>query len=80
MSLGDSMDNVCPADNTHQLAISHDRDTLDFAFGKERYQKFMATGQSYLKPWTDFLEQYQKMMGSFSRSFIDRLPNERERP
>ena len=35
VSLCDSLDNVCPADNTHQLAILHDRDTLNFAFGKE---------------------------------------------
>jgi len=78
--LCDSTDNVCSTDNTHQRAILRDRDTLNFAFGKERYQKIMATGQSYLKPWTDFLEQYQKMMGSFSRSFIARWANERERP
>jgi len=35
MSLCDSLDNVCSADNTHQLAILHDRDALNFAFGKE---------------------------------------------
>src|SRR5215469_5946902 len=30
-----STDNVCATDNAHQLAIPHDRDPLDFAFGQD---------------------------------------------
>jgi len=36
----------------------------------------MAAEQSYVKPWTDFLEQYQKMTESFLHSHPERQPNE----
>jgi len=35
VSLCDGMDNVCSTDNAHQLAMLHDRDTLNPVFGKE---------------------------------------------